>query len=102
MVFTGVLILGCAAVLLRGLRAGIERASQVLIPALFLSLLVLMVRALSLPGAGAGVAWFIGKFEWTAFTPRVVAAAFGQVFFTLSLGAIALLNHLAHRKTGSA
>ena len=98
MVFTGVLILGCAAVLLRGLRAGIERASQVLIPALFLSLLVLMVRALTLPGAGAGVAWFIGKFEWTAFTPRVVAAAFGQVFFTLSLGGTMMVIYGSYLK----
>jgi len=84
--FTAVLIAGCAAVLIRGLRAGIERTSKILIPLLFFSLIVLMIRALTLPGAGAGVAWFIGKFEWTAFTPRVMAAAFGQVFFTLSLG----------------
>jgi NSS family neurotransmitter:Na+ symporter len=84
--FTAVLIFACAAVLLRGLRAGIERTSKVLIPALYLSLLVLIVRALTLPGAGDGVRWFIGHFDLAAFTPRVVAAAFGQVFFTLSLG----------------
>ena len=85
-VFTAALIAACAAVLLRGLRAGIERTSKVLIPALFFSLLVLMIRALTLPGAGAGVMWFIGHFDLAAFTPRVLAAAFGQVFFTLSLG----------------
>jgi NSS family neurotransmitter:Na+ symporter len=84
--FTAALIAACAAVLVRGLRAGIERASKVLIPLLFFSLLVLMVRALTLPGAGEGVMWFIGKFDLSAFTPRVLAAAFGQVFFTLSLG----------------
>jgi len=84
--FTAVLIVACAAVLLRGLRAGIERTSKVLIPALFFSLLVLIVRALTLPGAGEGVRWFIGHFDLNAFTPRVLAAAFGQVFFTLSLG----------------
>jgi NSS family neurotransmitter:Na+ symporter len=84
--FTGMLILACAAVLLRGLRKGIERTSKVLVPALFFGLLVLIARSLTLPGAGEGVAWFIGKFDPAAFTPRVVAAAFGQVFFTLSLG----------------
>jgi neurotransmitter:Na+ symporter, NSS family len=98
-VFTGVLIAGCAAVLLRGLRAGIERTSKVLIPALFFSLLVLMIRALTLPGAGEGVAWFIGKFEWTAFTPRVVAAAFGQVFFTLSLGGTMMVIYGSYLKS---
>lgn len=86
MAFTAVLIAGCAAVLLKGLRAGIERASKVIMPALFLILIVLIVRALTLPGAGEGVKWFIGKFDTAALTPRVVAAAFGQVFFTLSLG----------------
>lgn len=98
MAFTGVLIAGCGLVLLRGLRAGIERASQVLIPALFFSLLVLMIRALTLPGAGAGVSWFIGKFEWTAFTPRVLAAAFGQVFFTLSLGGTMMVIYGSYLK----
>ncbi len=84
--FTAALIAACAAVLVRGLRAGIEKASKILIPALFFSLLVLMIRALTLPGAGEGVMWFIGHFDLSAFTPRVLAAAFGQVFFTLSLG----------------
>jgi NSS family neurotransmitter:Na+ symporter len=98
MAFTGVLIAGCGLVLLRGLRAGIERTSKILIPALFLSLLVLMIRALTLPGAGAGVAWFIGKFEWTAFTPRVLAAAFGQVFFTLSLGGTMMVIYGSYLK----
>ncbi len=98
MAFTGALIVGCGLVLLRGLRAGIERTSKVLIPALFFSLLVLMIRALTLPGAGAGVTWFIGKFEWTAFTPRVLAAAFGQVFFTLSLGGTMMVIYGSYLK----
>ncbi|MFL6233319.1 MAG: sodium-dependent transporter [Thermoanaerobaculia bacterium] len=98
MAFTGALIVGCGLVLLRGLRAGIERTSKILIPALFFSLLVLMIRALTLPGAGGGVAWFIGKFEWTAFTPRVLAAAFGQVFFTLSLGGTMMVIYGSYLK----
>jgi neurotransmitter:Na+ symporter, NSS family len=86
MFFTALLLLGCAVVLVKGLRAGIERASKVIMPALYLILIVLIVRALTLPGAGEGVRWFIGKFDIAALTPRVVAAAFGHVFFTLSLG----------------
>lgn len=86
MLCTALLLLGCAVVLIKGLRAGIERTSKLIMPALYLILIVLIVRALTLPGAGEGVRWFIGKFDAAAFTPRVVAAAFGQVFFTLSLG----------------
>lgn len=86
MLFTTLLVLGCAVVLIKGLRAGIERASKLIMPFLFLALIVLIVRALTLPGAGEGVRWFIGKFDVSALNARVVAAAFGQMFFTLSLG----------------
>jgi neurotransmitter:Na+ symporter, NSS family len=83
---TAAVISGCAVVLLKGLRAGIERASSVIIPALFLILLVLTLRALTLPGAGEGVRWFILKVEWADLTPAVMVAAIGQLVFSLSLG----------------
>ena len=57
MAFTSFVLLVEAAVVLRGLRAGIERASRVLTPLLFAALLVMIGRALTLPGAGAGVRW---------------------------------------------
>ena len=38
----------------KGCAPGIERASTIIMPALFLILIVLLVRALTLPGAGAG------------------------------------------------
>jgi NSS family neurotransmitter:Na+ symporter len=83
---TAAVISGCAVVLLKGLRAGIERASSVIIPALFLILLVLTLRALTLPGAGEGVRWIILKVEWADLTPAVMVAAIGQLVFSLSLG----------------
>lgn len=86
MAATGTVILTCAAVLVRGLRAGIERASKVIMPLLFASLVVLIVRALTLPGAGEGLRWFIFKFEPGALTPGAVLAALGQAVFSLSLG----------------
>ena len=49
---TAAVILACAIVLLKGLRAGIERASSIIMPALFLILVVLIVRALTLAAAG--------------------------------------------------
>ena len=83
---TSAVILACALVLLKGLRAGIERASTLIMPALFLILIVLMVRALTLPGAGEGVRWFILKFRWADLTPSVMLAAIGHMVFSLSLG----------------
>src|SRR5262249_6305261 len=84
--WTAAVALGCALVLLKGLRAGIERASTIIMPALFVILLVLMVRSLTLPGAGEGVRWFILKFRWADLTPSVMVAAIGHMVFSLSLG----------------
>ena len=83
---TAAVTLACALVLVKGLRAGIERASTIIMPALFLILLVLVVRSLTLPGAGEGVRWFILKFRWADLTPSVMVAAIGHMVFSLSLG----------------
>ena len=83
---TGVVIVACALVLVKGLRAGIERASTIIMPALFVILLVLTFRALTLPGSGEGVQWYILKFRWADLTPNVIVAAIGQMVFSLSLG----------------
>lgn len=86
LVCTAAVIASCGFVLVRGLRAGIERASIIIIPALFVILLVLTVRALTLPGADAGVRWYILKVNWADLTPAVMIAAIGQLVFSLSLG----------------
>jgi NSS family neurotransmitter:Na+ symporter len=84
--FTALVILCAVAVLRRGLRTGIERVSRIMIPALFIILLVLIARGLTLPGAFAGVEWFLLKFRPADLTGTVMVAALGQVIFTLSLG----------------
>ena len=83
---TAAVLTSCALVLVRGLRQGIERASTIIMPSLFVILLVLLVRSLTLPGAGAGVHWFILKFSLSDLTPAVMLAALGQMVFSLSLG----------------
>lgn len=83
---TALVVLACAAVLVRGLRGGIERASRVLTPLLFVTLLVLVVRSLTLDGAGEGLRWYLGGFDPGALTGGVLVAAMGQAIFSLSLG----------------
>jgi neurotransmitter:Na+ symporter, NSS family len=80
------LVLGLGAlVLLLGVRRGIERVSAIGLPLLFVLLLVLLVRVLSLPGVGAGVRFYLVP-DFSKIDAGVVAAALGQVFFSLSLG----------------
>lgn len=68
-----------------GLQRGVERVAKVLMVGLFGLLIVLIVRAVTLPGAGAGISFYLkpdfGNLSWEG-----VYAAMGQAFFTLSLG----------------
>ena len=86
LLFTSLVVMAAVMVLLRGLRSGIEKASAILTPLLFLSLFVIIARSLTLPGAGAGLEWYILKFELSDLTPTVAMAALGQVIFSLALG----------------
>ena len=86
MICTAGIILACVFVLLKGLRSGIEIASRVIMPVLFASLVVLIVRSVTLPGSWAGIEWYILKFDPAALTPSVAVAAVGQAIFSLSLG----------------
>jgi len=83
---TGTVIVTCALVLARGLRQGIERASRVIMPTLAVALVIVMIRSLTLPGAMAGVEWYLLKVDWSSLSPRVMMAALGQAVFSLSLG----------------
>ncbi len=83
---TGLVIGSCAFAMHRGLRGGIERSSRWIMPTLYLILLALVLRTLTLPGAGAGVSWYLLKFSPSDITPPVLIAALGQAIFSMSLG----------------
>jgi NSS family neurotransmitter:Na+ symporter len=83
---TGAVIVAIAAVVLKGVRSGIERASTVIMPVMFVVLVVLAVRSLTLPGAMEGVRWYILKFRFADLNANVMMAALGHMIFSLSLG----------------
>jgi len=83
---TTVVIVSCGFVLIKGLRRGIERISRWIVPLLFVILIVLIIRSMTLNGVLEGVRWYIGSFELSALTPSVMAAALGMAFFSMSLG----------------
>ena len=79
-------------VCLRGLQGGVEKVTKVMMAALFVILAVLVVRAVTLPGAAEGLAFYLvpdfGKLFGSGImdTLDAVYAAMGQAFFTLSVG----------------
>ena len=69
----------------KGISGGIEKASKVLMPALFALLVIVIIKGINLPGASEGLAYLF-KPDWSQVTGGTVLAALGQSFFTLSLG----------------
>lgn len=72
-------------VLVLGVRKGIEKISNILMPVLFLLLVIFAIASCSLPGAGEGLGFFLSP-DFSKITPAVVVSALGQAFFSLSLG----------------
>ena len=87
----GIFMAISVAVVAGGVRAGIERAARVLMPALFAILVGLALYAASLPGAGDGYARYLRPDPAELMSMDVVVSAAGQAFFSLSLGMGAML-----------
>lgn len=83
--FFAVFMLVTIAIVLGGVSGGIEKASKVLMPALFVLLFVVMIRSLTLPGAMEGVRYYLTP-DFSKIDGQVVLAALGQAFFSLSVG----------------
>ncbi|WP_409226813.1 sodium-dependent transporter [Gudongella sp. SC589] len=73
------------AIVAKGIAGGIEKAGKILMPTLFVLLLLIAGRSVTLPGAGAGLD-FLFKPDFSAVTGQTYLAALGQAFFSLSLG----------------
>lgn len=71
-------------VIVRGVRGGIEKASKMMMPTLFILLLVIVVASCMLPGAGKGIA-FLFKPDFTKVDGDVFLGALGQSFYSLSI-----------------
>ncbi|WP_103503836.1 MULTISPECIES: sodium-dependent transporter [unclassified Streptomyces] len=99
--------LSALVILALGVRRGIERANKIFIPLLVVFFVVLVVRALTLDGATVGLDAFFTP-DWGALSDGSVwVAAYGQIFFSLSIGfgiMITYASYLGRRAdlTGSA
>lgn len=75
-----------------GIRDGIERWTKILMPMLAVLLVLLAVRAITLPGAGPGLEFYL-KPDFSKVTGPVILGAIGQAFFSLSLGMGAMITY---------
>lgn len=71
-------------VIVHGVRGGIEKASKLLMPTLFILLLVIVVASCLLPDAGKGIT-FLFQPDFSKVDSQVFLGALGQAFYSLSI-----------------
>jgi len=69
----------------KGVKGGIERYTKVLMPILFVLIIILAIRAVTLPGAGAGIKFYLSP-DFSKLNFKIIFFALTQAFFSLSLG----------------
>ncbi len=79
-----------------GVRRGIERASVVLMPTLFVLLLGLAVWAAGLPGAGQGYRFYLSPSLGEVLDPVVLQGAAAQAFYSLSVGMGIMITYASY------
>lgn len=82
-------------VILMGVQKGIERASKVLMPLLFVFIVILVGCSVTLPGAGDGIKFLLYP-DFSKVTPATFLAAMGQAFFSLSIGMGCLCTYASY------
>ncbi|MFC5463413.1 sodium-dependent transporter [Lederbergia graminis] len=79
----------------RGVQKGIERASQIMMPALFICFIILIIRSLTLPNVGEGISFFLLP-DFGALNSKTIIYALGHSFFALSVGNSVMVTYSSY------
>ena len=82
--WTMLILLATYLIIEHGVRDGIERASKLMMPTLFILLLIIVVASCMLPNADKGIE-FLFKPDFSKITSDVFLGALGQSFYSLSI-----------------
>ena len=95
-VCTAVFIIINLVIVLGGVSGGIEKFTTIAMPALFVMLVIVIIKGLTLDGSSGGLL-FMYKPHWEVFAGTgwvgVLASAGGQMFFSLSLGMAVMITY---------
>lgn len=79
-----------------GVKSGIERTNKIFMPLLFLLVFIFIGRGLMLPGAVDGLNWLFTPDFSAIMDGKVWADAFGQIFYSLSIGFAIMLSYASY------
>ena len=98
LVYGVIFILMTHLIVARGVEKGIERASKVMMPVLFIILVIMAVRVAFMPGAAEGYRFFLSCDFEKAFSADTIMMAMGQAFFSLSVGMGCMVTYASYFK----
>ena len=93
----GIFIFITAFVVAQGIQKGLERASKIMMPMLFILFLFIIIRSLSLPNAFEGVKYFLMP-DFSELSANGIMFALGQSFFALSVGITQMITYASYLK----
>lgn len=79
----------------KGIQKGIERASRVMMPALFIAFIILIIRSLTLDHVNEGLSFFLSP-DFSQMTSETILFALGQSFFSISVGVSAMVTYSSY------
>lgn len=88
-------LLATVAIVVIGIKDGIEKFSKVMMPMLFFIVLAIAVYSLTLPGAHKGIDYLFNP-DFSKIDAKACAAALGQAFFSLSLGFGTIMTYASY------
>ncbi|MDD4844148.1 MAG: sodium-dependent transporter [Anaerotignum sp.] len=83
------------AIVIKGVSKGIEACTKIMMPMLFILLIVLVLRSVTLSGAAEGIKWYL-KPDFSKITAGTCIAALGQVFFSMSVGMSGMVTYASY------
>ena len=90
-----IFLLTTALIVISGVKNGIEKFSKVMMPVLFVIMIGIAIRSLTLSGADAGIDYLF-KPDWSKVTSNTFLSALGQAFFSLSLGSGMVITYASY------
>ena len=100
-IYTVVFLLLTHIIIARGVEKGIEKASKVMMPALFIILIIMAIRVAFMPGAAEGYRFFLRPNFSEAFSAETIFTAIGQAFFSLSVGMGCMVTYASYFKSNN-
>ncbi len=89
---TFIFVVITALIVIKGISSGIERWSKIFMPLLFILLALLVIRSVTLKGAGAGLDFYLNP-DFSSMKVGTIIMALGQALFSLSLGGGGMMTY---------